>query len=235
MNKLNGDVKNNIRVTRESNNKKLKFIDIFFDNIRKPFFILFMLFHVLYFIILIGLFSVGTKYVEMFNTYINYFAQIFISLYLLIRFNPFRTYECKSTDSIVIFWSALFLIFNLGVIKYIETLLLKNSTVDKVYTGAKTTVDTHSTNFSNFLKRIRENIFGPDPPPPSETDKPNETKLPPTSETKQPQPPPPPSDKDKAPAPPPVNVDLVSTDNTIINNPNNELKYVPFLLSPTAK
>jgi hypothetical protein len=148
-----------IKHVRQENNKNFKSIDLLFENIRNPFFILFTVIHVIYFIVIIGLFSINIEYVEIFNRYINYVGQIFISFYLLFRFNPFREYHCNPNDSIVIFWSSLFLLFNLGVINYIEDLLLKNPSINKTYNQVKDTYDKHLTQTSDYLKEKRQNLF----------------------------------------------------------------------------
>lgn len=223
-NSINGKnqiFKANVSYVQNENEKNFKYFDIFLNSMRNPFFFIFMLIHVIYFIILLGLFSVNIDYVNTFNRYVNYIAQLFISIYLLFKFNPLRKYDCNKHDSIVIFWSAVFLIFNLGVIKYIETLLLKNPVIDKVYTKSKTTFESRANDISNFLKNTRQKVTGP---PSEKTDKQS-------SPNQEPKPTPQPNKE--VSSQPNVNVDLVSTDTTTINNANNELKYVPFVSAPS--
>jgi hypothetical protein len=148
-----------IKNVRQENEKNFKSLDLIFEKIRNPFFILFTIIHVIYFVVIIGLFSINIEYVEIFNRHINYVGQLFISFYLLFRFNPFRQYQCSPNDSIVIFWSSLFLLFNLGVIKYIEELLLKNPSINKKYNQAKDTYDKHVTQISDYLKEKRQSVF----------------------------------------------------------------------------
>jgi hypothetical protein len=230
--KLNDEIKKNKRFfdlkmnyIRDKNEKNFKYSDYILDNIRKPFFIIFMLIHVIYFIILIGLFSINVKYVNTFNRYVNYIAQLFISFYLLFKFNPLREYKCNKNDSIVIFWSALFLLFNLGVIKYIESLLLKNPTVDRVYTNTKTTYEKQLNKTSNFFKEKRQNLFGSEPPTDTPSNKPSSSPNTTPSEPQKPSSDKPTKDETLQPK---ENLDLVSTDTTTINNANNDLKYVSF-------
>lgn len=218
--------KTKIRFVQNENEKNFKYIDVLLNTIRNPLFFIFLLIHIIYFIILLGLFSVNVDYVNKFNRYVNYIAQLFISFYLLFKFNPLRKYDCNKHDSIVIFWSAVFLIFNLGVIKYIESLLLKNPVIDKVYTETKTTYQSRANDISDFLKNTRQNIMGSNTP--SEKTEKQPEKQPSST---QPSPSTPPLDQQKkdTPTQPNVNVDLVSTDTTTINNANNDLKYVPFV------
>jgi hypothetical protein len=156
---VKGDLSKKIKNVRQENEKNFKSLDLIFEKIRNPFFILFTIIHVIYFVVIIGLFSINIEYVEIFNRHINYVGQLFISFYLLFRFNPFRQYQCSPNDSIVIFWSSLFLLFNLGVIKYIEELLLKNPSINKKYNQAKDTYDKQVTQISDYLKEKRQSVF----------------------------------------------------------------------------
>jgi hypothetical protein len=227
----------NIKKNREQNTKNFKYIDLFFNNVRKPFFIFFMGIHIIYFIILIGLFSINLDYVNNFNRYINYIAQIFISFYLLFRFNPFRNYECNKNDSIVIFWSALFLLFNLGVIRYIEEVLLRNPQINKIYNETKGTYESKMSDASDYLKKVRQNLFNGDTENKSPDNKNNDTPSinqhnnthSESNPSKQPNNTPS-ADKPKDTPNDKTNMAtaLISTDTTVINNNNNELKFVKY-------
>ena len=59
----------------------------------------------------------SSKYIYFYN--LNNFIQLFIALFLLIRFHPFRQkFEFHPSDSHIIFASACFLIVNLGIVNY---------------------------------------------------------------------------------------------------------------------
>lgn len=53
--------------------------------------------------------------------YLNYFIQAFISMFLIIKFHPFRKHEIKEFDSTIIFGSALFILANIGVTEFIKS------------------------------------------------------------------------------------------------------------------
>lgn len=73
-------------------------------------------FHVLYFLVLFGILSFNTNLLSGFNVLI----QLFICLFLMIRFHPFRKHELREYDSKIIFGSAAFLLLNLGVVEIIK-------------------------------------------------------------------------------------------------------------------
>lgn len=86
-------------------------------------------FHALNFmyIILFSLFGVvilQQSYIKQYNRLI----QMFVCVFLLIKFHPFREHTLKEGDSNIIFGSAFFLLFNLGIIQYMNTTM---STVEK--------------------------------------------------------------------------------------------------------
>jgi hypothetical protein len=73
--------------------------------------------HVLYILALIGVLSFNSVYLRLFNG----FVQLFICVFLMFRFHPFRKHELKEYDSKIIFSSAAFLLFNLGVVEFITS------------------------------------------------------------------------------------------------------------------
>ena len=73
--------------------------------------------HVLYVLVLFGVLSFNSIYLRLFNVLI----QLFICLFLMFRFHPFRKHELKEYDSKIIFSSAAFLLFNLGVVEFITS------------------------------------------------------------------------------------------------------------------
>jgi hypothetical protein len=70
--------------------------------------------YISYFVLYWGLFSINKDYVN----YIHVGVQIIISLFLIIRFHPFRNHVLEVGDSAVIFSSAMFLLTSLGVTQY---------------------------------------------------------------------------------------------------------------------
>jgi hypothetical protein len=72
--------------------------------------------HITYILIFFGILSVNPTYIEGFNIIV----QFVICLFLLFRFHPFRKHELRVYDSKIIFSSALFLLINLGAVKYAQ-------------------------------------------------------------------------------------------------------------------
>ena len=70
--------------------------------------------HVLYALLFFGIIDYSAMIVER----INIFIQVFICLFLIIRFHPFRSHELKEFDAQIIFGSAAFLLTNLGLAQY---------------------------------------------------------------------------------------------------------------------
>ena len=71
---------------------------------------------------------------ESYITNIDFFLQILIALYLIIRFMPFRRHEMNKADAMIIFASGVFLLTNLGLKAYLEKFININlkPTVDSV-------------------------------------------------------------------------------------------------------
>jgi hypothetical protein len=64
---------------------------------------------------------IGLNYID--NKYLNYFStvvQVFVSIFLIIRFNPFRTHILRKNDASIIFGSAILLLANLGIYQYLH-------------------------------------------------------------------------------------------------------------------
>jgi hypothetical protein len=73
------------------------------------------LIHILYFITFIGIFSVN----EMYINYLNVFIQLFIVVFLAVRFHPFRTRHVITTaDTTIVFGSAILLGTNLLTVEF---------------------------------------------------------------------------------------------------------------------
>ena len=80
------------------------------DKLKKPIFIWSIsLLHLFYFLIYFGILAISHEYVN----YLNIFIQLFICVFLIIRFNPFRHHILREFDGQIIFASAAFLLTNL--------------------------------------------------------------------------------------------------------------------------
>lgn len=92
------------------------FIDDALDHIRLPVFVggLFIT-YVIYIVIALGLFTVNPGYVNMLSIGI----QLFICVFLIARFHPFRHHVLRPTDAQIIFGSAIFLLTNMGITQYL--------------------------------------------------------------------------------------------------------------------
>lgn len=64
--------------------------------------------------------------------FLHYFIQIFIALFLIIKFHPFRKHEIKEFDSSIIFGSAMFLLANIGLTEFIKNYF--ENTANNAYT-----------------------------------------------------------------------------------------------------
>ena len=93
--------------------------DTTLENITKPFVYIsrFLLF--LYIMIYIGVISYVPSYIRTLTTGFN----IFICLFLIYKFNPFREHTLNKNDGKIIFASALFMLTNLGLTEIIKKTL----------------------------------------------------------------------------------------------------------------
>jgi hypothetical protein len=88
---------------------KLKKGNVTMDGIKTPLFVgTLFVWHVLYFALFFGLAFINEIYIRWLSTAI----QIFICLFLVIRFRPFRDYTITQFDATVIFASATSLLTN---------------------------------------------------------------------------------------------------------------------------
>jgi preprotein translocase subunit SecG len=92
-----------------------KTIDRFANSLPRTIFIGSALFYVLYLVLFFGLVSINETYIN----YLHVGIQFTISLFLLIRFHPFRTHELGPQDGPVIFSAAIFLLTSLGLSQYL--------------------------------------------------------------------------------------------------------------------
>ena len=89
--------------------------DKIIDIIKKPFFnSLVFLIYLSYFLVFFGIVYVNKKYIQLFSDTLL----IFVCLFLIIRFHPYRKHELRNFDAKIIFTSAILLLTNAGLTKY---------------------------------------------------------------------------------------------------------------------
>lgn len=105
--------------------------DDWFDDVTIWFYFgLITLYYLVYIIIFIG--YVQTEFIRKIpyastffskNTidFLNTFIQVFIALFLIIRFHPFRKHQLRRSDPYIILASGCFLLLNLGIVKWFES------------------------------------------------------------------------------------------------------------------
>ena len=71
--------------------------------------------YTIYIVTFLGIYYVNPEY----SKYLSIFIRLFISIFLLIRFNPFSKLVINTNDSILISASAFFLLINTGVTEYL--------------------------------------------------------------------------------------------------------------------
>lgn len=76
---------------------------------------LFALPYALYFITLLGFLYIKPAYIHTLGT----IMQIYVAIFLIFRFNPFRKHEIRPNDDQIILGSAFLLLTNAGVTSYI--------------------------------------------------------------------------------------------------------------------
>ena len=98
-------------------NKINKKFDYFYDYSGHHFIQLLLIFHILYFLVLIGVVSLNIEYINFFYNTIN----VFLCLFLIIRFNPLRKkHELRANDPKMVFSISLFIILNMIIIELIK-------------------------------------------------------------------------------------------------------------------
>ena len=83
----------------------------------------FIIIYVLYFLIALGLSATAPKYLS----FLDYYVKIYVSLFLIWRFNPFRNSKFTSLDKKIVFTSGVYLFFatttiNQILITYVKSL-----------------------------------------------------------------------------------------------------------------
>jgi hypothetical protein len=93
-------------------------IDNILDSITSTvYFYVVILLNISYLFLFIGLNYIDNVYLHYFST----FVQVFVCIFLLIRFNPLRTHNLRKNDASIIFGSAILLLANLGIYQYIHS------------------------------------------------------------------------------------------------------------------
>jgi hypothetical protein len=92
-----------------------KTIDRFANILPNTIFMGSALFYGLYLVLFFGLVSINQSYIN----YLHAGIQFIISLFLLIRFHPFRNHVLGPHDGPVIFSAAIFLLTSLGLTQYL--------------------------------------------------------------------------------------------------------------------
>jgi hypothetical protein len=100
----------------------------YLEIIKKPVYIgsLFIL-HLAYILVFFGI----IQYTPMFVNNLNILIQVFVCIFLMIKFHPFRKHELKEFDSTIIFGSAMFLLTNIGFTQFLTNYFGK-TVVDNV-------------------------------------------------------------------------------------------------------
>lgn len=100
----------------------IDYIDNILDKIKTPLYVISIgIIYLSYILVYIGVFYMNKEYIH----YINIFIQLFIGIFLLFRFHPFREHILRKNDSMIIFGSAVFLLTNLGLTQFIQQQITK--------------------------------------------------------------------------------------------------------------
>ena len=91
---------------------KNKGLDSLLDKVKTPFYIYSVVAaNVIYILVAFGLVAFNKSYVHI----LNIFTQLFVALFLIYRFHPYREYEYRENDNILLFGAGIFLLTNIGV------------------------------------------------------------------------------------------------------------------------
>lgn len=131
-------------------NNFVSVIDSIFDNVKKPFYIItIFLIYGSYLLFLLGIYSVNPLYIQ---TVFRYF-EIFLCLFFIIRFHPFRKAVLRDFDQYLIFVSGFILLTNIGIIQYIVNFTGKNKMISDLLQYLHKTPNNGTSPYSipNFL------------------------------------------------------------------------------------
>jgi len=95
--------------------KLLKYIDDVLDQHKVNIYIwLFAIPYILYFVAFFGIWYVNPSYIHIIST----IMQVYVAVFLMLRFNPFVKHEFRPYDDRIIFGSAFLLLTNVGVTSF---------------------------------------------------------------------------------------------------------------------
>jgi len=113
-----------------------KWLDSFFsisdtilDRSKKPFYYtMSIIFWVSNILLFLGIYYVNPIYMETAKKYLD----IFICVFLILRFNPLRKAVLHEFDQYLIFISGVILLTNVGILDYVETYIKKDTDLPNV-------------------------------------------------------------------------------------------------------
>jgi len=82
----------------------------------------FLIIYFLYFLIALGISATAPKYLS----FLDYYVKIYVSLFLILRFNPFRHVKFTKLDKKIAYNAGLFVLFATTSINQILISYLKN-------------------------------------------------------------------------------------------------------------
>ena len=110
-------------------NRLFSTIDDVFDHVKKPFYLITMIIiYGSYLLFLLGIYYVNPIYI---TSVFKYF-EIFLCLFFIIRFHPFRKAVLRDFDQYLIFISGFIILTNVGIVEYIINIVNKNKTVSDI-------------------------------------------------------------------------------------------------------
>ena len=96
-------------------------VDYLIDVIGQNYAIILGVLYALHIFIFTNIMTIDMDYVYNYNLFI----QLFVCIFLVIRFNPLRHATLKPYDQRIIFSSAIFLLFNLGTFEILKKILIR--------------------------------------------------------------------------------------------------------------
>jgi hypothetical protein len=106
--------------------------DIILDKSKKPFYyFMSFIFWTSNILLFLGIYYVNPVYMETTKKYM----EIFICIFLIIRFNPLRKAILHEFDQYLIFISGIIILTNIGILEYINAFIKKDfsNIIDKMY------------------------------------------------------------------------------------------------------
>lgn len=87
-----------------------------------------LLLYFCYFLLYVGVFYIDPEYIETLSRVIR----LFVCTILIIKFHPFREHKLKEFDSQIIFASAVLILTDMGVTRYILTTISSKSNIKNI-------------------------------------------------------------------------------------------------------